>query len=382
MNSRERIRTALAHQEPDRIPFDLGSFGATGIHWKAYVRLRKYLGLPERPVRIWDTMQQLAYCEEDLLIRLQADARLLERNPPSNWKLHIFEENGGQSYVDEWGIKYHMPSHGLYYDPRGHPLQDVETVEEVERYPWADPTDPARFAGLAEKAKNIQETTGAAVTLGSCFVGFFEGINWLRGLEQSMIDLILNPKLVQAIMEKIAEMKIAYWSTVLPILDGYVDIVSESDDLGGQNGPLISVEMYRKYIKPLHTRIFSTMKKYTDAPVWFHSCGSIWDFLPDFIESGVEVLNPVQTSAAKMDTEALKREFGQDLSFWGGGCDTQKILPRGTPQQVREEVKRRIDDLAPGGGFVFNPVHNIQADVPPENIMTMWETWQEHAAYK
>ena len=381
MLSHERLKLALKHQEPDHLPFDLGAHGATGIHWKAYLRLRKYLGLPETSLRIWDTMQQLAYCEEDLLNYLQVDVRLLERNPSSQWKLNIFNDEDGQSYIDEWGVKFHMPEDGLYFDPRGYPLRDVETVQEIERYPWADPTDPARFAGLYERAKQIRENTGAGVALGSCIVGLFEGLNWLRGFEQSMIDLVTNEKLVEAIMEKIAEIKIAYWSTVLPLMGDSVDVVSESDDLGSQRGPLISIPMYRKYMKKLHTRVFSTIKKYTDAPIFFHSCGSVWDFLPDFIESGIDILNPVQVRAAKMDTKELKRKFGRDLSFWGGGCDTQEILPSGSPDQVKDEVKRRIDDLAPGGGFVFNPVHNIQADVPPENIMAMWETWKEYGQY-
>ena len=381
MKARERLRTALAHKEPDRVPLDLVAHGATGIHWKAYVRLRKYLGLPEKPVRVWDTMQQLAFCEEDLLRQLQVDVRLLERNPPSGWKLNLVKNNGGQSYVDEWGTMFYMPEAGLYYDPRGHPLKDMKTVQEIEKYSWPDPTDPARFQGLRQRARELSQNTGTGVALGSIYVGLFEGLNWLRGLEQSMMDLVLNPKIVEAVMEKIAEIKIAYWSTILPQVKDWVDVVSESDDLGAQKGPMISIAMYRKFIKPLHTRVFSTIKRYTDAPIFFHSCGCVWNFLPDFIESGIDILNPVQVSAAKMDTKALKREFGRDLTFWGGGCDSQNILPHGTPNQVREEVKRRIEDLAAGGGFVFNPVHNIQADVPPENIVAMWEAWRDFGRY-
>lgn len=381
MTHRERLRAALAHQEADRVPCDLGAFGATGIHWQAYLNLRQYLGLPERPVRIWDTMQQLADCDEDLLQYLGADARRLELNPPAGWKLNIVEDNSGLSYVDAFGITFHMAEGSLYFDPRRYPLRDVETVQEVKSYPWPDPTDPVNFRDLPERARRLRETTGAAVAMGNFWVGLLEGINWLRGLEQSMMDLVLNPKLTQAIMEKIAELKIAYYNEVLPQVKDWVDVIADSDDLGGQQGPLISVEMYRKYMKPLHTRIFSTIKKHTDAPIFFHSCGSVWDFLPDLIEAGIDILNPVQVRAAKMDTKALKREFGRDLVFWGGGCDTQEILPRGTPKQVREETKRRIDDLAPGGGFVFNPVHNIQPDVPPENIMAMWEAWSEYGVY-
>ena len=381
MTGRERLRTALAHQEADHVPFDLGACGATGILWQAYGHLRKYLGLPERPIRIWHTMGQLADPDEDLLQCLAADVRRLQLNPHGGWDLNIVEHDDGRSYVDAFGIRFHMPEGSLYFDPRGHPLKDMDTVQAIERYPWPDPTDPANSPGLAEAARQLRESTGAAVAMGSFWVGPLEGMTWLRGFEQSMMDLALNPKLTQAIMEKIVELAIAYYNKVLPQVRDWVDVIGVSDDLGGQQGPLISLEMYRKYMKPLHTRLFSTIKQHTDAAIFFHSCGSVWDFLPDLIESGIDILNPVQVGAAKMDTKALKREFGRDLVFWGGGCDTQEILPRGTPEQVRDEVKRRIDDLAPGGGFVFNPVHNIQAGVPPENIMAMWDAWSEYGVY-
>jgi len=381
MDGRERLRIALSHQEPDRIPFDLGAFGATGIHRKAYINLRKYLGFPEKPTVVWDPMQQLADIDEDVLQLLKVDARRLDKNAPSNWKLEFVDDGSGKTYVDEWGIRFHMPEGGFYFDPQGSPLQNAETLQDIENYPWPDVNSPERFDGLRERAEGIRSATGAGLTVGSCFVGFFEGINWLRGFEQSMVDLYQNRILIEAIMEKIAELKIKYWSTVLPLYGDCFDVVSESDDLGSQHRPLISPAIYRKLIKPLHTKVFSTIKRYTDAPIFFHSCGSVREIIPDFIESGVDILNPVQVSAANMDTAELKREFGKDLSFWGGGCDTQHILPNGTPQQVKEEVKRRINDLAPGGGFIFNPVHNIQAGVPPQNIMAMGEAWCDYGVY-
>ena len=174
-----------------------------------------------------------------------------------------------------------------------------------------------------------------------------------------------------------------YWERALALVGPNVMMVSEADDLASQDRCLVSRELYLKLIKPRHTRLFSFIKKEAQVPVriFYHSCGAVAPLIPDLIESGIDILNPVQVSAAGMDTARLKKEFGKDLTFYGGGVDTQQVLPRGTPQQVRDEVKRRIDDLAPGGGFIFNTVHNIQADVPPQNIVAMWETLQEHGVY-
>lgn len=382
MTHRERLRTALAHQEPDHVPYDLGSMGATGIMGPAYQRFRQYLGLPEKPVRIWNVMTQLADCDEDLLQSLHVNVRRLPQGGPSKWKLEIVKQDGLKSYVDEWGITFCMPAEGgFYFDPRGHPLASAETVEDIERYPWPDPADPARFEGMVEQARRIVGTTGAGVSARALCPGALEIGQWLRGFDTFMMDLALNPDLAQALIEKITDLKIAYWDALLPQVKDWVDVVGESDDLGHQCAPLISLETYRKFLKPAHTRIFSAIRQHTDAPIFFHTCGSVYNFLPDLIEAGINILNPVQVSAAKMDTKILKREFGDVLTFWGGGCDTQRILPRGTLQEIRDEVKRRIDDLAPGGGFVFTPVHNIQADIPPENIMAMWEAWWEYGAY-
>lgn len=248
--------------------------GPTGIMGPVYQSLRQYLGLPERPVRIWHIMQQLAFCEEDLLQRLRVDARLLLQNPPSNWKLEIMEKDGLRSYVDEWGITFTMPAQGgFYYDPRGWPRANAETVEDIENYPWPDPTDPARFAGMAEQAGEIQETTGAGLTLRSLCPGILEMGQWLRGFDTFMMDLALGSDLLQALSEKLTKLKIAYWDALLPQVKDYADVIGESDDLGGQGGPLISVEMYRKHLKPFHTRIFSAIRKHTDAPIYFHTCG-------------------------------------------------------------------------------------------------------------
>jgi uroporphyrinogen decarboxylase len=203
----------------------------------------------------------------------------------------------------------------------------------------------------------------------------------LRGFEDGYMDLAADPALARALMERVLEMKLAWWGAVLPELGDSVDVVGEADDLGGQSTPLFAPRTYRDLVKPLHAELFSFIRARTRAKVFFHSCGAIRELLPDLVEIGVDVLNPVQVSATGMETAALKRDFGRDLVFWGGGVDTQGVLGSGTPGDVRAEVRRRVADLAPGGGFVFASVHNIQANVPAENVKAMWEAAAAAGAY-
>jgi uroporphyrinogen decarboxylase len=381
MTHRQRILATLAHREPDRVPMDLGAHGSTGIHRAAYTRLRAHLGLPPKPVRTWHVMQQLADPDEDLLAVAEASVRRLGRADPRGWRLELIEEPDRLSWKDEFGVTFVMPRGGLYFDPRGHPLAAAESVAEIERYPWPDPTDPARFAGIAERARELRDRTGCAVALNSICAGPLEMGQWLRGYDRFMMDLAIEPGIAEAIVERVTALKIDYWNTVLPLVAGVVDIVGESDDLGHQQGLLVSAETYRRFLKPRHARVRAAIRKRTDAPQYFHSCGAIREILPDMIEAGVDIINPVQVSASGMDSRGLKRDFGEDLVFWGGGCDTQRVLPRGSREQIRQEVRRRIDDLAPGGGFVFAPVHNIQADVRPESVLALWEAWREFGAH-
>ena len=194
--------------------------------------------------------------------------------------------------------------------------------------------------------------------------------------------LALEQKKVEEYLERYLEFKLEFWDNLLEQIGDMVDVVCESDDLGTQEATWISKDMYRHLIKPRQKKLFSFIKRRAEVKVFLHSCGSIYDFIPDLIETGVDILNPIQVSAAKMDTAKLKREFGKDLVFWGGGIDTQKVLPYGTKQEIEDEVKKRIDDLAPGGGFVFATVHNIQEDVPPENIVAMLRALNKYGYYK
>lgn len=382
MTSRERILKTLRHEEPDRVPYDLSATPVTGIHHLAYSRLRRALGLPDRETRIWHMMQQLAWVEEDVHEAMCTDARGLRPLAPATWRLQTTEDADYLYYTDEWGItRRKQRENGYYFDLCGSPLVHAESPLDIVRYPFPDPTDDGRFTGLRELAKQGR-FEGRAFVLGGIGPGMLEMGQWLRGFENFYCDLAGNRPLAEALCDKIIALKMEYWTKALAYVGDLVDVVQEGDDYGGQNGLLVSPPMWRELFKPRLARLIAHIKQC--APhvfLFFHACGSIYDILPDLIEVGVDILNPVQLSAARMDSRQLKKEFGDHLTFWGGGVDTQRVLPSGTPQQVRDEVRRRIDDFAPGGGFVFTPVHNIQGDVPPENILTMREAVWEYGGY-
>jgi uroporphyrinogen decarboxylase len=381
----ERVKTSLNHQEPDRVPFDLGGSILTGMHEKAYRRLRDHLGLPQVEIEIEDNKQQLALIHEDVKDRLKVDVYGVNPGHPSLFKAKDWSEDGYDKSLDEWGIEWWMPQvGGFYFDMRRHPLTDIEDVKDLAGYPFPDPLDPDRYKGMADKADEYINKKKVATILGRNAPGIFEISLWLRGFENYYSDMVLNEPLAEALLDIVCEIKMKYWERALKLVGQNVMMVSEADDLCSQNGLLVSPEMYRKFIKPRHTRLFAHIKKCAavDVKIFYHCCGAVAPVIGDLIESGIDVLNPVQVSAKGMDTRELKRQFGKDITFYGGGVDTQRILPLGSPQEVRDEVKRRIDDLAPGGGFVFNTVHNVQADVPPENYMAMWDALQEFGVYQ
>lgn len=385
MRPRERVLKALNHEEADRVPFDLGSTLVTGISHVTYRGLLPLLGLdPRREVRFIDVVQQIALPDEDFLQRMQVDVRGVLVREPSTWHLEIRDAGDSTYLVDQWGVTWRMPkSGGLYYDMTDHPLRGDDPAA-IDRHPWPDGRDPARWAGLAEEARALHEAGEYAVILGSTGVtaGLLQTTQWLQGYEDSYVNFASNPAFIEKLLDRLTEIDLAFWEAFLPVVGPYLDIVLYADDFAGQDGLLMSLKMYRRYFKPRYRQIFSLIRqKAPHLRIFFHSCGAVRDLIPELIDLGVDILNPVQVSAAGMETRALKREFGKDIVFWGGGVDTQRVLPRGTPQQVKDEVRRRIDDLAPGGGFVFNTVHNIQGDVPPENVLAMWEALMEYGAY-
>jgi uroporphyrinogen decarboxylase len=385
--SYERIKATLEHKELDRIPFDLGGSVLTGMNRHCYSKLRSYLNMPEKEIQICDVMQQLARIDDDMIERLKVDVRCVDPDPPSKKGLakEVTLEGDYYKMTDEWGISWKMPVRGgHYYDMAEHPLEDKEDIEDLETFMWSNPTDPARFATMKQRADKYVHHDKKAYILGRQYAGIWETALWMRGFENFFCDMLVNEKYAHSLMNKITELKMQYWEKALETVGENVLIVSEADDLATQNSLMCSEELYKKMISPYHKRLFEFIKKKAKNKVYifYHSCGSVMPLIPYLIDEGVDILNPVQVNAVGIDTKVLKKEFGKDLTFWGGGVDTQHILPFGTPAQVRDEVKRRIEDLGPGGGFVFTPVHNTQSDVPPENYMAMWETLQEYGKYK
>ena len=382
MNSRERLHLALNHQEADRVPFDLGATVLTSIHHKSYLQLRQALGLPPVEPRIVDIFQQIVIIDDDARIRLKVDVRDVAPRSSATFKIDIQDMGAYTYFYDEWGIGWKMPKDGgWYYDMFDHPLAKAETIADIEGYPWPDPTDPARFIGLRERAQHAAEVEQQGVFLGGLSAGIMEMAAWMRGFDNYFSDFANNEALLVALMTKVMELKMQYWEIALGEVGDFASAVGEADDFAGQFRMLISPAMYRRIVKPLHKQLFDFIHTRTKAKIFFHSCGAIRPVIGDLIEIGVDIINPVQVSATGMDSAELKHEFGKEITFWGGGVDTQRVLGNGTPEEVRADTKRRIEDLAPGGGFVFATVHNIQGNVPAENILAMWETLQEYGVY-
>ncbi len=382
MDSRTRLHLALNHQEADHVPLDIGGTHLSSIHVQAYRRLRNYLGLAVRETRLMDVFQQIAEVDDDLRVLWGVDVRYVAPNDASTYRRTMIDMGEYVGFYDEWGIGWKMPKEGgWYFDQFFHPLAEAQTLTDIERYPFPDPEDTSRYAGLAERLHHAAREERLGVFLSCMCSGILELAAWMRGFENFYADLVVNEKLAVGLMRRILEIKLRYWEVALREAGENVDVVAEADDLGAQSRPLISPATYRRLIKPLHQELFSFIHARTQAKLFFHSCGAIRPLIPDLIEAGIEVLNPVQVSAVGMDSAELKREFGKELVFWGGGIDTQHVLTAGTPEQVKNDVRRRIEDLAPGGGFVFAPVHNIQGNVPPENIRAMWEAWKVYGHY-
>jgi len=383
ISSRERLLKALAHQEPDRVPLDLGSTQVTGIHVIAYQRLRQVLGLPPIEAQICDHIQGLALPDTDVIERLGVDVRGLFPLNSHNWQVVDEEDGEYWSYHDEWGITHRKPRpDGLYYSLWKVPLDQPElTIQDISSHPWPRLDDPRRIAGLRQLAESYH-AAGYAVVLKDPFAGLFEMAQRIVGMENLLVMMAINKTIAIALFDKLMELKLAFWEMALPQLADVVDVISQADDYGTQLSQIISPRMFRDQLKPRWKIIFDRLRVLApNARRFFHSCGNVRALLPDYIELGVDILNPVHVRATGMEPATLKRDFGDALVFWGGGVDTQGVLPSGTPQEVKDDVRRNIEALARGGGFVFNTVHNIQPDVPVENLAAMYEALAEYGIY-
>lgn len=382
LSSRERLRRALDHQAPDRVPIDLGGF-QTGIHRKAYEALLQHLGMSEE-ICILDPVQQLARPSEAILQRFHVDTRYIGAHGPDGFAGGIITTiRGGRTWHDlrdEFGVVWSMPEDQmLFMDISHHPLADA-TVQDLASYPFPKGNDPSRFAGLRTEALRMREASSAALCTAIGGV-VYETCWYMRGLERWFMDMLENPGFCEALLDCILTYWRDFYDGFLGEIGDLVDVVMIGDDLAGQNGPLFSPDFYRRIVKPRQKALVQHIKSKTNAKIWYHTCGSCVEYIPDLIDNGVDVLNPVQISARDMEPRSLKQRFGARMALWGGGIDSQRVLPFASPGEVRDEVRRNLEIFMAGGGYVFNNVHNIQHGVPPQNIVALYDAAYEYGFY-
>jgi uroporphyrinogen decarboxylase len=374
MLPRERVTAALNHQEPDRVPTSLGG----SAHKLADSRcelLKEHFGISgDSPQRL--TGAYLSYVDNRVLDALGTDVRHVHLRPPTGYKSNIAADG---SWVDEWGLR-HRVIQGGYYELGGVPLAEA-TTGDLDPYPWPDPHDPARVEGLREEVLDLYHHTDYAIgAYRPTISGIFEMSHYMRGMETLLTDTVLNKPFVDALFWKLAEILGEFYRVYLDVVGPYVQIVEIADDVGTQTGPMISPRTYRELLREKHAYLASIVKeKAPQAKFMLHSCGSVKAFIPDFIEAGFDILNPVQPLAKDMEPARLKAEFGSEISFLGG-VDVQQTM-RGPVDGVRAEVRQRIEEMAAGGGFVLAPSHNFGDDVPLENILAFFDAAREYGAY-
>jgi uroporphyrinogen decarboxylase len=377
MTSRERVVLALNHREPDRVPIDLGGHGATTMNKLVHEKLMRFFDYEDGDAPVMNLLQQFVDVDERIKMRCGSDFRPLWRKGPKHRPDEHFPDG---TVRDEWGILYRPAMGGTYYDAVEFPLQRL-TLRDLGAYSWPDPKDAGRVEGLGRRAKFLRENTDYAVI--TDFDGpFFTMAQMLRGFEQFCIDMMTDETFTGKLLDKLLEFWVGYAEEHFGAVGEYVDVVCLGDDFGTERGPWMSVELYRKYFKPRQKELYGFIRSRIrpGAKLLLHSCGSVYRYIPEFIEVGINALTPLQVSARDMETDRLKREFGKDMAFWGG-IDTQRVLPRGSAQDVEEEVKKRLRDLAPGGGYVLAQVHNLQPEVPVENIVAMYEAAKRYGTY-
>jgi len=409
MTSRERVLAALNHQEPDRVPIDLSGHRSSGIAAMAYARLRDHLGLPKKPIRVYDPVQQLAIVDEDVLQRFQVDAIelgrafALEDKHWAEWTLPdgtpclmpvwaLPERDNG-----EWVIRSHvsgrviarMPESVWYFEQTHWPFLEQDDLDHIEaaipESMWtaiASPPGPITAGPdgaqlLRDGARRLRQQTDRAI------IGLFGGNllefgQFLYRNDNFFMVLAGEPERAHRFLDKLMEMHLRNLERFLSAVGEFIDVILFGDDLGMQSGPQVSPAMYREYFQPRERAMWQMVKQ--RAPhlkIMLHCCGGVRELLPGLIDAGLDAINPVQITCRGMEAAGLKRDFGSRLTFWGGGCDTRDVLIQGTPAQVTEHVRQQVKIWQPGGGFVFQQVHNILADVPPANIVAMYDAAME-----
>jgi uroporphyrinogen decarboxylase len=375
---KERVLMALNHEQPDRTPMDLGGRQTT-LSVMAYENLKKHLNLSHLPTQVMAHSWQTSFIDEAVLDMFDIDTRHVRPNSKVNDDIGkaLAIEGSDNTFVDEWGVKRQVV--GDYANLIEHPLQTAN-LEDLESFPWPDSADNYDFKGLREPAQKLYEE-GEYALVGSFGSpgNLFEQAWYIRGLAEFMKDLIKNKDFARELIRQILEVRKRNAELYLNEVGEFIDVVQLGDDLASQANLLISPKIYQEIIKPYHLELCEFVKKRTRAKIYFHCCGSISPLLDELIEIGVEILNPVQVSADNMDTQDLKKRYGKKLSFWGA-IDTFDVLPNGRVSDVQTEVNKRIHDLGTGGGYVMAPVHNVCCDVPPENIVAMYEAGPKYSA--
>ncbi len=403
MTSRERFLKALNHEIPDRVPIDFGGF-QTGIHKRAYADLIAHLGMKEE-IEILDPIQQLARPSENVLKRFHVDVRYVCAHGPDSFKDEIeYNTRDGKlrhDLKDEFGVIWSMPDdrqpfdsaqgaelacpeevervEPLYMDISHHPLADAN-ITDLNDYPFPDGRDRSRFTGVREQALQMRKETPYAISTGTGG-GVYENCWSMRGLQRWYTDMVQNPEFCEALLDKMLKFWMDYYTGFMAEVGDIIDIVMIGDDLAGQDGPLFSPQFYRNVVKPRQKKLVQYIKSLTNAKIWYHTCGSCIEYIPDLIDNGIDILNPIQISAKGMEPKLLKEKYGDRLVFWGGGIDAQHVLGIAKPSEIREHVRRNLEIFKPKGGYVFNSVHNIQFDVPAENIVALFDAAYEFGFY-
>jgi len=382
MTSRERVLAVLNHETPDRVPIILGVSNATGLKMAPYRGIKKIAGIsaPDDYIYDWPELGS-AKVDEETMVRLHSDVRgVLDRFPQSFYE-RARSRAPHSPCIDDWGSGQIEIEPGVWY-PGLHPLAEATTVEELEAYDnWPDMHDPFRVAHVAEEAGKLAAENQYAIMATPWLLFPFERAFSMQGMDTFLLNMAMRPDFAEALLRKNLQYCKELMGYFLQAIGENIDIIKIGDDLGTQDRLMISPKMYRKILKPIHAELISFIKERTKAKVFFHTDGDVFNLIEDFIEIGVDILNPIQTSAGKMsDLEGLKERYGERLALCGA-IDTQNILPNGTPEEVRQEVRRVINILGRGGGYMVASVHTIMQEVPPENVLAMVDAVQEFGTY-
>jgi uroporphyrinogen decarboxylase len=389
MNSKERIQKTIHHAEPDRVPYDLGGTTVTSITKNAYKRAMLAKGLsPEYQLPEIDPISQIVTPSMENLVYLKSDTRRIGAQRIPEFAQRKRMEGAVEFVTDFYGCDWRLdPEKDLYFNQIFWPLEKYDTLSESVQFLFRPEWNDYLQILKRDLSEQIAAAEGYGCVADRHVAGLTENSLRIRGYENWYMDTVIDPAGVEALLEIILEDKIRYWDAVIDWavennFQDRIDVVAECDDLGSQSSTIIDPDTLRQMVIPRFRTLFGHLKKrLPGVKIFMHSCGAIRTILPDLIDAGLDILNPVQYTAAGMELAGLKKDFGKDLVFWGGGIDTQSTLNNGTPDEVREVVMKVLDIMAPGGGFVFAPVHNVQDDVSPENFWAMWETLQEYGKY-